>query len=84
MCYPCFPSALKLYLCDPRLFALDGNVFLLSVLPAGSGTFYLLPCFSRYKHLSHAAAASPQEGMWTGFPHRGVSLRSPTILVYVG
>lgn len=46
MCYPRFPSALKLYPCDPRLLAPDGNLFLLSMLTAGSGAFYLLPCFS--------------------------------------
>ena len=30
MCYPCFLSALKLYPCDLRLLAPDGNLFLLS------------------------------------------------------
>lgn len=44
MCYPCF-SALSLYPCALSLLALDLNLFLLSVLAAGIGTFYLLLCF---------------------------------------
>lgn len=44
MCYPCF-SALSLYPRALRLLAPDLTVFLLSVLAAGIGTFYLLLSF---------------------------------------